>query len=68
MAGRECYHCKQWVEDGEAHDCWTTTEGALTADLVPAGSKHLSTREMGDAVLEHLSGDLASKGAHAVGS
>jgi hypothetical protein len=33
MAGRECYHCKQWVEDGEAHDCWTTTEGALTADL-----------------------------------
>jgi hypothetical protein len=33
MAGRECYHCKQWVEEGEAHDCWTTTEGALTADL-----------------------------------
>jgi hypothetical protein len=33
MAGRECYHCKQWVEDGEAHDCWTTTEAALTADL-----------------------------------
>jgi hypothetical protein len=32
MAGRECYHCKQWVEDGEAHDCWTTTEAALTAD------------------------------------
>jgi hypothetical protein len=33
MAGRECYHCKQWIEDGEAHDCWTTTEGALTRDL-----------------------------------
>ena len=33
MAGRECYHCKQWVEEGEVHDCWTTTEGALTADL-----------------------------------
>lgn len=33
MAGRECYHCKQWVEEGEAHDCWTTTEAALTADL-----------------------------------
>jgi hypothetical protein len=33
MAGRECYHCKQWVEDGEAHDCWTTTEAALTEDL-----------------------------------
>jgi hypothetical protein len=33
MAGRECYHCKQWVEDGEAHDCWTTTESALTRGL-----------------------------------
>jgi len=33
MPGRECYHCKQWVEEGEAHDCWTTTETALTADL-----------------------------------
>ena len=33
MTGRECYHCKQWVEEGEKHDCWTTTEGALTRDL-----------------------------------
>jgi len=33
MAGRECYHCKEWVEEGEAHDCWTTTEVALTQDL-----------------------------------
>ena len=33
MAGHECYHCKQWVEEGEAHDCWTTTESAVTADL-----------------------------------
>ena len=33
MAGRECYHCKQWVEEGEKHDCWTTTEAALTRDL-----------------------------------
>jgi hypothetical protein len=33
MAGRECYHCKQWIEDGEPHDCWTTTEAALTDDL-----------------------------------
>ncbi len=33
MAGRECYHCKQWVAEGEAHDCWTTTEAALTRDL-----------------------------------
>ena len=33
MAGRECYHCKQWIEEGEAHDCWTTTEAALTGQL-----------------------------------
>ena len=33
MAGRECYHCKQWIEEGEEHDCWTTTEAALTQDL-----------------------------------
>jgi hypothetical protein len=33
VPGRECYHCKQWVEAGEAHDCWTTTEAALTGDL-----------------------------------
>jgi hypothetical protein len=33
MAGRECYHCKQWIEEGQAHDCWTTTEAALTRDL-----------------------------------
>jgi len=33
MAERQCYHCKQWIAEGEAHDCWTTTEGALTADL-----------------------------------
>lgn len=33
MAGHECYHCRQWVEAGEPHDCWTTTESALTQDL-----------------------------------
>lgn len=33
MTGHQCYHCKQWVEEGEAHDCWTTTEAALTKDL-----------------------------------
>ena len=32
-AGRQCYHCKQWVEDTATHDCWTTTERALTRDL-----------------------------------
>ena len=30
---RECYHCHQWVRHDEQHDCWTTTEKALTADL-----------------------------------
>jgi hypothetical protein len=33
MSGRECYHCKQWIEDGQEHDCWTTTEAALTREL-----------------------------------
>jgi hypothetical protein len=33
MAGRICYHCKQRIQEGEAHDCWTTTESALTEDL-----------------------------------
>jgi hypothetical protein len=33
VRAHECYHCKQWIEEGEAHDCWTTTEAALTQDL-----------------------------------
>jgi hypothetical protein len=33
MTGRECYHCKQWIEEGQQHDCWTTTEAALTRGL-----------------------------------
>jgi hypothetical protein len=33
MAGHKCYHCKQWVEEGEDHDCWSTTEAALTRHL-----------------------------------
>src|SRR6187551_3351903 len=33
MKGHVCHHCKQWVDEGEAHDCWTTTEWALTKDL-----------------------------------
>ena len=31
--GHQCYHCKQWIPAGEPHDCWTTTESALTKDL-----------------------------------
>jgi len=33
MATRECYHCKQEIEEGEPHDCWTTTEEKLTRGL-----------------------------------
>jgi hypothetical protein len=33
MAAHECYHCKQWVEEGEPHDCWSTTEAARTRHL-----------------------------------
>jgi hypothetical protein len=33
MGRRQCFHCKEWIEEGEDHDCWTTTEAALTADL-----------------------------------
>jgi hypothetical protein len=33
VKAHECYHCKQWVEEDEPHDCWTTTEAALTKDL-----------------------------------
>jgi hypothetical protein len=33
MRAHECHHCKQWIEEGEAHDCRTTTEAALTQDL-----------------------------------
>src|ERR1041384_5170199 len=33
MRAHECYHCKQWVEEDEPHDCWTTTERALTQGL-----------------------------------
>jgi hypothetical protein len=33
LEGRQCYHCKQWIEHGAPHDCWTTTEQALTSGL-----------------------------------
>jgi hypothetical protein len=33
MPGRECYHCHEWVEENQPHDCWTTTEENLTDDL-----------------------------------
>jgi hypothetical protein len=33
MPQRQCYHCKDWIEEGQPHDCWTTTEAALTQDL-----------------------------------
>lgn len=35
MPGHECYHCRQWIDDKDkkSHDCWTTTEEALTQNL-----------------------------------
>jgi hypothetical protein len=33
MATRQCYHCKEQIEEGTPHDCWTTTEENLTRDL-----------------------------------
>src|SRR5215813_2675049 len=33
MGRRQCHHCKEWIEQGEKHDCWTTSEAALTRDL-----------------------------------
>src|SRR5262252_5360461 len=32
-AAHQCHHCKESIPAGEAHDCWTTTEAALIADL-----------------------------------
>lgn len=32
-ADRVCFHCKAQLTPGVAHDCWTTTERALTKDL-----------------------------------
>jgi hypothetical protein len=61
MPGRECYHCKQWIEEGEAHDCWTTTEAALTEDL----SEEL--REAWERLREFLAG-LGAQRIYASGS
>jgi hypothetical protein len=33
MTPLTCTHCGQPVEPGDAHDCWTTSEAALTRDL-----------------------------------
>lgn len=33
MPPRQCFHCKQWIDPGADHNCWTTTEGALTREL-----------------------------------
>jgi hypothetical protein len=31
--GHTCHHCKEWIPEGQPHDCWTTTEAALTSEL-----------------------------------
>ena len=33
MATRVCYHCKEEIAEGTAHDCWSTTEENLTRGL-----------------------------------
>ena len=33
MDRRQCYHCREWIDAGEPHDCWTTSEQALTRHL-----------------------------------
>jgi hypothetical protein len=33
VKAHECYHCGEWIPEGAAHDCWTTTEAALTQGL-----------------------------------
>jgi hypothetical protein len=33
MAGRGCYHCKQWVEAGDPHDCWTAGGDEVEAPI-----------------------------------
>jgi len=33
MDVRVCYHCKATVRQGEDHNCWSTTEAALTRNL-----------------------------------
>ena len=33
MATYTCYHCKEEIEEGAPHDCWTTTEENLTRGL-----------------------------------
>jgi hypothetical protein len=33
MNVRVCYHCKATVRQGEDHNCWSTTEAALTSNL-----------------------------------
>ena len=32
-AEKLCYHCKEPLAEGAPHDCWTTTEAALTDEL-----------------------------------
>ena len=41
MPIRQCFHCKEVIKEGLAHDCWTTTEEALTRDLITDGLPRL---------------------------
>ena len=48
---RECFHCKQIVRPGEAHDCWTTTVAALTRD--PPADLREAWERLREAVGDH---------------
>ncbi len=47
MPGHQCYHCKQWVEEGEAHDCWTTIAALTRTQRGPAGRIRAAARDGG---------------------
>src|SRR5438309_4335099 len=52
-------HSKQWIEQGEEHDCWTTTEAALTQHLSEGSAGHLGAAAR-DRRLSWRAADLAS--------
>ena len=43
-SGHECYHCKQWIEAGVEHDCWTTTEEGADEGFVRGSAGRLGAR------------------------
>ena len=42
MPGRERHHCKQWIEDGEEHDCWTLTQFSLPESALASATGNIA--------------------------